>query len=125
MRNPTIRLLATDQDLTPGGSRVFGGWTMSYADLAASIVAVQTADGDVVTVSVENVRFLKPINVGDIVSFYAVLTSAGKTSMKIDVDVVACRSWGRGEQEVVATSTFIYVSIDKQGNPRPLQLKQD
>lgn len=121
MSEPTIRLLATDKDLTPGGERIFGGWTMANADLAASILAVQIADGSVVTAYVDSIKFLKPISVGDVVSFYTSLGPTKNTSMEIEVEVIVDRSWGRGIRETVAIATFTFVSVDEKGKPRPLQ----
>ncbi len=69
-QHPVLRVVPRPNDANPNGD-IFGGWLMSQADIAGAIEAVKTARGSVVTRAVQDFQFLKPIFVGDLVSFYA------------------------------------------------------
>ena len=87
---PAIRVPARPADQNPGGS-IFGGWIMSYVDIAGSIPALERVRGPVVTRAVDSFEFKKPVFVGDLISCYAEIISEGHTSMKVKVEVYAER----------------------------------
>ena len=89
-RIPVIRVPARPADSNPGGS-IFGGWIMSYVDIAGSIPALARAKGAVVTRAVESFEFRKPVFIGDLISCYADIVDEGKTSIKVQVEVYAER----------------------------------
>ena len=106
-------------DANAGGS-VFGGWTLSQMDLAGGTFAAERADGRVATVSIEAMRFLRPIGVGDEVSCYCSLQRTGETSVEVKVETWA-RGRGRGRNaEKVTEGVFTFVALDDNGKPRPL-----
>ena len=117
---PVIRVPARPADQNPGGS-IFGGWIMSYVDIAGSIPALARVRGAVVTRAVDSFEFKKPVFVGDLISCYAEIISEGRTSMKVRVEVYAERM-KQGETSVikVTDATLTYVAID--GDRRPKQL---
>lgn len=117
---PVIRVPARPADANPGGS-IFGGWIMSYVDIAGSIPAVQRAKGPVVTRAVHSFEFKKPVYVGDLISCYAEIVKTGRTSITVDVEVYAQRStMGVGETVKVTEAQLIYVAIDENHRPRHL-----
>jgi acyl-CoA thioesterase YciA len=119
-RTPVLRVPAMPRDVNAGGS-IFGGWIMSYVDIAGSIPALQRARGAVVTRAVHAFEFKKPVHVGDLVSFYAHVTSEGNTSVTVQVDVYAQRMQkGVVETMMVTEAVLVYVAIDDHGKPRPL-----
>ncbi|HEX5636566.1 MAG TPA: hotdog domain-containing protein, partial [Gammaproteobacteria bacterium] len=87
---PTLRIPAMPKDVNNGGS-IFGGWVMSYVDIAGSIPAELRAMGRIVTRAVQAFEFKKPVYVGDLVSFYAHVIKEGRTSVTVQVDVYAQR----------------------------------
>jgi acyl-CoA thioesterase YciA len=106
-------------DANAGGS-VFGGWTLSQMDLAGGSLAAERADGQVVTVAIEAMRFLRPIAVGDEVSCYCTLEEAGESSVQVKIETWA-RARGRGKvPEKVTEGIFTFVAIDEEGRPRRL-----
>jgi acyl-CoA thioesterase YciA len=114
----TVRTLAMPKD-TNGLGDIFGGWLMSHADIAGAILAYRRACGRVVTVSVNDFVFLKPVYVGDIVAFHTELTRVGTTSLAVSVEVWAERpQGGRGGLIKVATAAITYVHIDSAGRPQ-------
>jgi acyl-CoA thioesterase YciA len=115
---PTIRVVAMPADTNPAGD-IFGGWLMSQMDLAASTVATRRAQGRCATVAVNGMSFLRPVAVGDEVSFYASLVHEGRTSLKVQVE-----AWRRAreaeESHKVTEATFTFVAIDERRQPRVL-----
>ena len=119
-RIPVIRVPARPADSNPGGS-IFGGWIMSYVDIAGSIPALDRAKGAVVTRAVESFEFKKPVFIGDLISCYADIVDEGKTSMKVQVEVYAERM-KQGETTCikVTEALLVYVAIDENRRPRLL-----
>lgn len=118
-RQPAIRVLAMPAD-TNGMGDIFGGWLMSQADIAGSIEAYRTANGRVVTVAVNEFRFLQPVFVGDLVSLYTNISHIGNTSIRVNVEAYAERARGTHVCVQVAEAILTYVAIDEQRKPRPV-----
>lgn len=118
---PTLRVTTRPNDANPNGD-IFGGWLMSQIDTACGIAAGKRARGPVVTIAVKDLRFIKPLFVYDLVSFYASVTSVGKTSMVIKVDVFAQRNRGsHGEAPIkVSDATLVFVAVSEPGKPRSI-----
>ncbi len=116
---PQLRAIAMPADANAGGS-VFGGWTLSQMDLAGGSLAAERADGQVVTVAIEAMRFLRPIAVGDEVSCFCTLKVVGESSVQVKIETWA-RSRGRGKApEKVTEGIFTFVAINEEGRPRLL-----
>jgi acyl-CoA thioesterase YciA len=105
-------------DANPSGD-IFGGWTMARMDAAAAMTATKRADGRVVTVSVANLAFVRPVKVGDTVCCYTDVLRVGRTWMTLGVEVWVLRE-GRGERTRVADAEFTFVALDLNGQPRPM-----
>ena len=117
---PQLRTIAMPADANAGGS-IFGGWTLSQMDLACGSFAAEHAGGRVATVSIEAMRFLRPVQVGDEVSCYCSLGKSGDTSVVVKIETWA-RSRGSGKApEKVTEGVFTFVALDEEGRPRPLQ----
>ena len=115
----TVRVLAMPADTNPSGE-IFGGWLMSQVDIAGSILAVQVAQGRVVTVAVHDFQFLRPLLVGDLVSCYAEVERKGRSSVRIHVEVFAERERDPRTVERVADAALTYVAVDENGRSREL-----
>ena len=119
-RMPVLRVPARPRDANMGGS-IFGGWIMSYVDIAGSVPALERAKGAVVTRAVDSFEFKKPVFIGDLVSCYADIVSTGQSSIKVKVEVYADRMHeGVTDCVKVTEATLVYVAIDEQGKPRNL-----
>ena len=114
-----IRTIAMPADANANGD-MFGGWLISQMDLGGAILARGTARGRVTTVALDGMSFLRPVNVGDIVTCYAKLLGIGRTSMKIAVDVWVQR-YADSTLLHVTEGTFTYVAIDEHGKPQPVK----
>ena len=112
------RTLAMPADTNPAGD-IFGGWIMSLMDAAGAISATRRAEGRVVTASVSNISFLRPVKVGDVVCCYTDVLRMGRSSMTLCVEVWVLRQ-GRGSRVKVTAAEFTFVALDEAGHPRPL-----
>lgn len=121
MGEPRIKIVAMPKDTNPSGN-IFGGWIMSQIDVAGAIAARDVNPERVVTVAVNSMEFKKPVQVGDILSCYAKIVKVGRSSIQTSVEVVAERMAENGWSCVHVTSALItYVSVDNEGNKRPLE----
>jgi acyl-CoA thioesterase YciA len=94
-------------------------------DLPGGSVAAERADGRVVTVAIEAMRFLRPIAVGDEVSCYRTTQEVGEHSIKVRIETWA-RARGRHTKPGKVTGgVFTFVAIDEEGHPRPLPAEAD
>lgn len=114
-----IRTIAMPGDANANGD-IFGGWLMSQMDLGGAILARGAAHCRVTTVAVDSMSFLRPVNVGDVVTCYAKLVSIGRTSMTIAVEVWVQR-YVDSTLHRVTEGTFTYVAIDERGKPQPVK----
>mgnify|MGYP003642490301 CR=1 FL=1 len=114
-----IRTIAQPADTNANGD-VFGGWLMSQMDLGGAVLARNVARSRVVTVAVEAMSFVSPVNVGDTVTCYASLVESGRTSMKIALEVWV-HHFTDGRQQRVTHGRFTYVAIDEAGRSQPIR----
>jgi uncharacterized protein (TIGR00369 family) len=71
------------------GGKIHGGILLSLMDKVAYACAAKHAATYCVTVSVDKVEFLQPVEVGELVSLHASVNYVGKTSMIIGIRVEA------------------------------------
>jgi acyl-CoA thioesterase YciA len=121
-RHATLRLVPMPRDTNAGGD-IFGGWIMSQVDIAASIPAIRRAKGRVVSVAVNDFKFVAPVFVNDVVSFYSDIIKVGTTSITVKVEVFVergQRSPKPGEVVKVTEAVLTYVAVDENRNKRPV-----
>jgi acyl-CoA hydrolase len=82
---------------------VHGGEVMKLVDTTGGLAAMKHCGGPVVTVAMDEMSFLEPVFVGDLVTVKAMVNDTGRTSMEVGVRVEAD-----------------YVAIDGSGKPRPV-----
>ncbi|MFN3685979.1 acyl-CoA thioesterase [Salinarimonas sp.] len=114
----TVRTMAMPADTNANGD-IFGGWVLSQMDQAGGIAGVERARGRVVTISVETMKFIRPVRVGDVLCVYTEIEQIGRTSMKIHIEAWA-RRFQTDLREKVTDATFTFVAIDDEGRPRPI-----
>lgn len=114
----TMTVLMTPDKANFSGN-VHGGALLKYLDEVAYACASRYAGHYVVTMSVDQVNFRQPINVGEMVTFLASVNYTGTTSMEIGIKVIT---------EDIHTKTvrhtnscfFTMVAVDDEGNPAPV-----
>ncbi len=122
-KEPVLRVMPMPADANHHGD-IFGGWIMAQVDLAGGILAGRHARGRVATVAVNAFQFKQPVQIGDLLSFYAEIVRVGNTSITIYVEVYAQRNPEEIEVVKVTEATLTYVATDKNRRPRavpPLQ----
>jgi acyl-CoA thioesterase YciA len=118
--DPAIRVVLMPKDTNAHGT-IFGGIILSHIDLAGAVEARKYTRKKFVTVAMREVKFVAPVFVGETVSFYARMVRIGTTSITINVTVEADRIDEPGKPVRVTEAEVIYVAIDEQRNPTPLQ----
>jgi len=103
---------------------VHGGEMMKFMDDAAAVVAARHSSTSVVTGSVEDISFLRPVRIGDLVTVKGRLTYAGASSMEVKIEVEAEGMFGAEPGgHAVLSALFVMVAVDGKGRPvrtRPL-----
>jgi uncharacterized protein (TIGR00369 family) len=98
------------------GGKIHGGILLSLMDKVAYACASKHCGNYCVTVSVENVDFLEPVEVGEMVSMFAQVNYVGKTSLVIGIKVIA-ENFKIGTVKHTNTSYFTMVAKDDNGQP--------
>jgi acyl-CoA thioesterase YciA len=103
-----------------GNGDIFGGWIMAQVDLAGAVLPARLARGRITTVAVNEFVFKQPVSIGDLLSFYARVLKVGRTSITVQVEVLAERNPANLQVVKVTEAKLTYVAIDGQGQPRAL-----
>jgi uncharacterized protein (TIGR00369 family) len=100
---------------------VHGGVIMRLVDSTAGAVAQRHSGGPAVTAAMDEMAFLQPVHVGDIVRTVAQVNWAGRTSMEIGVRVES-EPWNEAGREPlhVASAYLVFVAIDADGTARSI-----
>lgn len=69
-----------------GAGRLFGGQLMAWIDEVAGLVGIRHSKGDVITASVDNLRFMRGAYLKDLIVLIGRITYVGRTSMEVRVD---------------------------------------
>lgn len=95
---------------------VHGGWIMKLVDEAGALACMRHAQKKVVTVAIDSMTFRQPIKIGDLIILNAEVTFTGRTSMEVEVQVLA-ENPITGEQTHTNTAYLVYVALDDAGCP--------
>ena len=98
---------------------LFGGQALAWMDMSAFIVASRYARTTVVTARSEQVDFKLPIRQGQLVETIARVVEVGRTSMQVEVDVVA-EDLLSGARVLCTQGRFVMIALDDAGKPSPL-----
>jgi acyl-CoA thioesterase YciA len=115
-REPAIRVVMMPRDANYLGT-IFGGVILSSLDLAGAMAAAEHSDRKLVTAAMREVKFIAPVFVGDLVSFYTETVKIGRTSVTIRVTVEAKRAKAPHETVRVTQAEVVYVAINDKGRP--------
>ncbi|HEV2250036.1 MAG TPA: acyl-CoA thioesterase [Candidatus Limnocylindria bacterium] len=105
-------------DANPSGN-VHGGEIMKLIDECAGAAAGRHARRRVVTARVDELSFLAPVYVGNLVTARASVNDVGTKSMEIGVRVDA-EDMLTGTVVHVSSAYLVYVAIDGDGKPVPI-----
>jgi len=98
------------------GGKIHGGILLSLIDKVAYACASKHAGAYCVTVSVDDVDFLQPVEVGELVSLHASVNYVGQTSLVVGIKVV---SENVKEGSMKHTNTSYVTMVAKNDNNQP------
>ena len=97
-------------------NNLMGGRLMHWMDIVSAISAQKHSNRIVVTASVDNVSFKKPIRLGNVVTLKAQVTRAFSSSMEVAIEVWA-EDIPSGERIESNRAFFTFVAVDQMGKP--------
>ncbi len=98
---------------------VHGGEVMKMVDTAAGLSAMKHCRGPVVTVAMDEMSFMEPVFVGDVVTVKAMVNDSGRTSVEVGVRVEA-ENYRTGRKVHTSSAYLVYVALDEHGRPCPV-----
>jgi len=102
-------------DANPLGN-ILGGKVMHLIDIAGAIAAHRHSRSHVVTVSVDNLDFVYPVRVGQVILLRSHVTRAFHTSMEVEVKVYL-EDYITGQRRQTSSAFVTYVAVDSDGRP--------
>jgi acyl-CoA hydrolase len=97
-------------------NNLMGGRLMHWMDIASAVAAQKHSNRIVVTASVDNISFSKPIQFGNVVTLNAFVTRAFNSSMEVFIRVTA-EDIPSGKKVETNTAFFTFVAVDQTGRP--------
>lgn len=98
------------------GGKIHGGILLSLMDKVAYACATKHAGTYCVTVSVDNVEFLAPVDVGELVSMHASVNYVGRSSLVVGIRVEALNV---RTNLVKHTNSSFFTMVAKDENEKP------
>jgi acyl-CoA hydrolase len=98
---------------------VFGGQIMAWVDLCAAICAQRHSGHQAVTAFIDDLKFHKPVRVGEVVRLVAQVSATFHTSLEIAVEVTGEDS-RTGRTWPCVRALTVFVAIDDHGKPTPV-----
>lgn len=96
--------------------RLFGGILMQWLDEVAGLVAKRHTRCNVITASVDNLRFIKGAYQKDVIVIIGKVTYVGNTSMEIRVDTYVENV--DGMRRPINRAYFTMVALDENDKPK-------
>ena len=98
-----------------GMGRLFGGQLMSWIDEVACLVGNRHSQANVITASVDNLRFIRGAYVNELIVMIAKMTYVGHTSMEVRVDTYVESM--DGMRSPINRAYLTIVAVDENGKP--------
>ncbi|MDQ3990828.1 MAG: acyl-CoA thioesterase, partial [Actinomycetota bacterium] len=90
---------------------VHGGSIMKLVDTAAGLAAAKHCGGLAVTATMDEMSFIEPVYLGDVVTIRAMVNDVGRTSMEVGVRVEA-ESFVTGRHVHTSSAYLVFVALD-------------
>ena len=100
---------------TNGYGRLSGGRLVEWIDVVAAVVARRHSGRDVTTVSIDNLHFMAPSYVNELVVLIGRVTYVGRTSVEVKVDTYAEHL--NGERHIINRAYVVMVALDENEKP--------
>ena len=102
-----------------GLGNVLGGKVMHLVDLAGAMAAMRHARRLVVTLSVDQLLFLHPVRVGELIVLRSSVNRVFRTSMEVGVRVTTEKLM-TGERRHTCSAYLTFVALDENQKPTPI-----
>ena len=99
---------------------MLGGRVMHLVDLCGAIAGMRHARGPVVTASVDQMTFLHPIHIGELIRLKSQVNRVFRTSMEVGVKVWV-ENLHTGAIRHTSSAYLTFVAVDSSGHRVPLQ----
>lgn len=96
------------------------GELMKMVDMVAGACAIRHSNCAVATVSVDDMVFRVPLEVGDMVALHSRIVFTGRTSMSIRIDVDVEKKLASEKLSQVITADFVVIATGEDGKPLPV-----
>jgi acyl-CoA hydrolase len=94
---------------------MLGGHVMHLVDLCGALAGMRHARGTVVTASVDQMTFLHPVHLGDLVLLKSQVNRVFRTSMEVGVKVWV-ENLHTTELRHMSSAYLTFVALDREGN---------
>jgi len=112
----TMAVMMLPSDANPFG-QVHGGTIMKLVDTAAAVAAHRHCRSIVATARIDDMSFLAPVQVGDLVIVKAAVNAVWRTSMEVGVKVEA-ENLMTGQVTHTSSAYLVFVALDEQRRPK-------
>ena len=109
-----MSFLAEPNDANYRGN-VHGGKVMKWIDEIGYALSIKYTKKYCVTKFVDDIEFLKPINIGDLVKLDAEIIKIGVSSLRIKI-IVKSENLIKNSMKKNCECFIVFVAIDEQGN---------
>jgi acyl-CoA hydrolase len=116
-RFQTVQLVFPEH-ANPAGT-LYGGRMMYWIATAGTLAASRFAHGLVVLGAMDDLDFLHPVHVGEIVTIDAQVECVGRSSMEVGV-AVQSEAPGRSAPRRTTSSHLAFIALDDRERPRPV-----
>jgi acyl-CoA hydrolase len=100
---------------------VFGGITIELMEELALATARQfTENFRMVTIAMEDVLFMKPLNINDLADMSARVVFVGNTTLVVEITVKSVRLFTTDEGEMTNKGTFTVLNVSSEGKKVPI-----
>ena len=97
-------------------NNLMGGRLMHWMDIVSAISAQKHSNRIVVTASVDNISFTKPIQLGNVVTLKAKVTRAFNSSMEVHI-LAEAEDIPSGRKFASNAAFYTFVAVDQAGRP--------
>ncbi len=121
--NPIARTVASSQSemteiILPNDTNtlgnLLGGRLMHFIDLTGAMAAYRHSHTNIVTAAMDHIDFIRPVQLGDLLTLKSSVNRAFSTSMEVGVKVWA-ENTRTGLVVHVASAYLVFVAVDNQG----------
>src|ERR671936_1861903 len=98
---------------------ILGGTVMPLIDIAGAIACHRHTRTLLVTAAVDDLQFLHPIKVGDLIILKSRVTCVFTTSLEVEVEVFSEETL-TGRRQLTSSAFLTFVAIDRNGGKMPV-----